>query len=81
MAIPSLLQKARQWFYKTPERALDQAYEAAKMIEAIENEHFDGNPISSLYGNYGKSSMTYFKGELQKIPQPDQPPDDGVSRQ
>jgi len=66
MAIPSLLQKARQWFYKTPERALDQAYEAAKMIEAIENEHFDGNPISSLYGNYGKSSMTYFKGELQK---------------
>lgn len=66
MALPPLLQKAQQWFYKTPERALDQAYEAAKMIEAIENEHFDGNPISPLYGNYGKSSMTYFKGELQK---------------
>lgn len=66
MVLPPLLQKAQQWFYKTPERALDQAYEAAKMIEAIENEHFDGNPISPLYGNYGKSSMTYFKGELQK---------------
>lgn len=66
MAIPDLLQKAQQWFFKTPERALDQAYEAAKMIEAIENEHFDGNPIASAYGNYGKSSMTYFKGELQK---------------
>ncbi|MEM1308176.1 MAG: proton extrusion protein PcxA [Cyanobacteria bacterium P01_H01_bin.153] len=66
MAIPPLFQKAQQWFFKTPERALDQAYEAAKMIEAIENEHFDGQPISSVYGKYGKSSMTYFKGELQK---------------
>jgi len=66
MVLPPFLQKAQQWFYKTPERALDQAYEAAKMIEMIENEHFDGNPISPLYGNYGKSSMTYFKGELQK---------------
>ncbi|HEY9888439.1 MAG TPA: proton extrusion protein PcxA [Candidatus Obscuribacterales bacterium] len=66
MAIPLLFRKAQQWFYKTPERALDQAYEAAKMIEAIENEHFNGNPISSSYGTYGKSSMDYFKGELQK---------------
>lgn len=66
MAIPPFLRKAQQWFYKTPERALDQAYEAAKMIEAIENEHFAGNPISSNYGNYGKSSMAYFEGELQK---------------
>ncbi|MEM9815271.1 MAG: proton extrusion protein PcxA [Cyanobacteria bacterium P01_D01_bin.6] len=66
MAIPSVLQKAQQWFFKTPERALDQAYEAAKMIEAIENEHFDGNPIAAAYGNYGKSSMAYFQGELQK---------------
>ena len=66
MAIPALFRKAQQWFFKTPERALDQAYEAAKMIEAIENEHFDGNPIAAGYGNYGKSAMTYFKGELQK---------------
>ncbi|MEL6764957.1 MAG: proton extrusion protein PcxA [Cyanobacteria bacterium J06607_6] len=66
MAIPALFRKAQQWFFKTPERSLDQAYEAAKMIEAIENEHFDGNPIAAGYGNYGKSAMTYFKGELQK---------------
>lgn len=66
MAIPPFIRKAQQWFFKTPERALDQAYEAAKMIEAIENEHFNGNPISSAYGMYGSSSMNYFKGELQK---------------
>ncbi|NER81827.1 MAG: proton extrusion protein PcxA [Leptolyngbya sp. SIO1D8] len=66
MAIPNFLRKAQQWFFKTSERALDQAYEAAKMIEAIENEYFDGNPISPNYGNYGKSSVKYFQGELQK---------------
>ncbi|MEO1295322.1 MAG: proton extrusion protein PcxA [Cyanobacteria bacterium J06636_16] len=66
MAIPSLLRKAQQWFFKTPERALDQAYEAARMIEAIENEYFDGNPVAPNYGNYGKSSRDYFQGELQK---------------
>jgi len=66
MAIPPFVRKAQQWFFKTPERALDQAYEAARMIEAIENEHFDGNPISPNYGNYGKSSLEYFQGELQK---------------
>jgi hypothetical protein len=66
MAIPPIIRKAQQWFFKTPERALDQAYEAARMIEAIENEHFDGNPISPNYGNFGKSSMKYFEGELQK---------------
>ena len=66
MAIPSFVRKAQQWFFKTPERALDQAYEAAKMIEAIENEYFDGNLISPNYGNYGKSSQDYFQGELKK---------------
>ncbi len=66
MATPSFLRKAQQWFFKTPERALDQAYKAAKMIEAIENEHFGGNPISAAYGNLGKSTLQYFEGERQK---------------
>lgn len=66
MVTPSFLRKAQQWFYRTPERALEQAYESAKMIEAIENEYFDGNPISSNYGSYGKSALNYFQGELRK---------------
>lgn len=60
------LRQAQQWLFKTPERALDQAYEAARMIEAIETEHFDGNPIAARYGNYGQSAQNYFQGELQK---------------
>ncbi|MEO1093942.1 MAG: proton extrusion protein PcxA [Cyanobacteria bacterium J06638_28] len=66
MAIPPLIRKAQRWFFRTSERALDQAYEAAKMIESIENEYFGGDPISSRYGNYGQSSLNYFQDELKK---------------
>jgi len=66
MQIPSFLRNAQRWLTNTPERALDQAYEAAQMIEAIEREYFGGNPISPRYGNYGDSAMAYFRGELNK---------------
>jgi hypothetical protein len=39
------LHAAKQWFIKTPERALNQAYTAALMIRFIENEHSYGNKI------------------------------------
>ncbi|WP_008319295.1 proton extrusion protein PcxA [Leptolyngbya sp. PCC 6406] len=66
MVLPSFLQQAQQWLLKTPERALDQAYEAARMIAAIENEHFGGNPISPTSSNFGQSAQRYFQGELKK---------------
>lgn len=66
MQIPRFLRNAQRWLTTTPERALDQAYEAAQMIEAIEREYFGGNPISPRYGNYGDSAMAYFRGELNK---------------
>ncbi|MBD2110474.1 MULTISPECIES: proton extrusion protein PcxA [Cyanophyceae] len=57
---------AQRWVSHTPERALNQAYEAAQMIEAIEREYFGGNPISPRYGSYGDSAIAYFQGELKK---------------
>ncbi|MFQ4136921.1 proton extrusion protein PcxA [Nodosilinea sp. PGN35] len=57
---------AQRWVSRTPERALNQAYEAAQMIVAIEREYFGGNPISTRYGSYGDSAMAYFQGELKK---------------
>lgn len=62
MQTPGFLRNAQQWFFRTPDRALNQAYEAAQMIEAIEREYFGGNPISPRYGTYGDSAMTYFQG-------------------
>lgn len=66
MQTPGFFQNVQQWFFRTPERALNQAYEAAQMIESIEREYFGGNPISARYGSYGESAMDYFQGELKK---------------
>jgi len=60
------LYSARQWYRETPERALEQAYDAALAIRAIEDEHFGGQPISDRAGDYGHSTLSYFKTELQK---------------
>ena len=57
---------ARRWYEQTPERALDQAYAAALMIKSIEDEHFDGNPISVSTDKYGTNSNAVFQEELRK---------------
>jgi hypothetical protein len=64
--IKGIFRSANQWFSDTPERALDQAYKAALMIKAIEDEHFEGRKISAKSGNYGDSVISYFEGELNK---------------
>ncbi len=58
--------KANNWFYQTPERALDLAYQAALNIKAIEDQHFQGKTISADYGDYGDSSLSYFEFELNR---------------
>lgn len=60
------LYSAHQWYRETPDRALEQAYDAALAIKAIEDEHFGGQKISPLSGEYGHSTLSYFKSELQK---------------
>ncbi|MGB3509833.1 MAG: proton extrusion protein PcxA [Microcoleaceae cyanobacterium] len=57
---------ANQWFKKTPDRALDMAYNAALKIKAIEEEHFQGQKISNESPNYGKNVKTYFNVELKR---------------
>ncbi len=58
--------KLRRWFSKTPDRALDQAYEAALRIRQLEDNHFDGNPISESYGSYSRSSYRLLQKDLKK---------------
>ncbi|HEY9646204.1 MAG TPA: proton extrusion protein PcxA [Chroococcidiopsis sp.] len=60
------LRTANQWFLKTPERALDEAYDAALAIKAIENSHFAGGKISASFGSYSSSVQAYFQQELNK---------------
>lgn len=62
----SYLRAAQQWYLDTPERSLDEAYKAALLIKAIEDEHFNGNKIAPQSANVGSSVFAYFQSELQK---------------
>ena len=61
-----LFGSVRQWFTKTPERALDQAYEAALKICQIEDNYFDGNPIDENYGSYSRSAYRLLQKDQRK---------------
>ncbi len=66
MNLNGILRTANQWFSDTPERALDQAYKAALMIKAIEDEHFNGKKICATSSDYTDSVISYFEADLKK---------------
>ncbi|MDX2230841.1 MAG: proton extrusion protein PcxA [Leptolyngbyaceae cyanobacterium bins.349] len=60
------IRNANRWLIQTPDRALDQAYDAALMIKAIEDQHFDGGKISQRSRNHSETVLAYFQSELKK---------------
>ncbi|MBW4524488.1 MAG: proton extrusion protein PcxA [Phormidium tanganyikae FI6-MK23] len=60
------VRRAEQWYLETPDRALDQAYDAALKIKAIENEHFGGKKIASPSTQLRGNAFDYFESDLQK---------------
>jgi CemA family len=58
--------RANQWFYRTADRALDEAYKAALKIKAIEDEHFNGQQIVIPAESTNKQVATYFRNDLNK---------------
>jgi hypothetical protein len=60
------LRSAQQWYLDTPERSLDEAYKAALLIKAIEDEHFGGRKISPEFANFGRNTMVMFQSDLRK---------------
>lgn len=66
-SIYSYLVSAQQWYMHTPERSLDEAYQAALLIQAMEDEYFDGQQIPSQSDRYGSSVMAYLHSELNKF--------------
>lgn len=64
--LKSYFDAANQWFMRTPERALEEAYRAALIIKAMEDEYFEGKKISSDTSKYRKNAMSYFYTELRK---------------
>ncbi len=62
----SFVQRSERWYLTTPDRALDQAYDAALAIRAIEEQHFKGEKIAVRAGGYSASAVSYFEAELRK---------------
>jgi hypothetical protein len=58
--------RANQWFYRTADRALDEAYKAALKIKAIEDEHFGGEQIIVSSESTNNQVATYFQNDLNK---------------
>lgn len=66
MKLGNIFGTARQWFYETPERALDQAYKAALKIKEVEDNHFQGQKVLAVSTDYGNSVISYFQTEVKK---------------
>ncbi|WP_414584781.1 proton extrusion protein PcxA [Scytonema sp. PCC 10023] len=59
-------QSANQHLQKTPERSLEQAYQAVLKIKAIEDEYFNGGKISTESTNHTASVISYLRVNLEK---------------
>lgn len=55
-----------QWLINTPERAILDAYQAAKAIQKIEIEQFKGQKISPKLANSTENVMSYWQGNLNR---------------
>jgi CemA family len=60
------INRAERWYLETPDRALDQAYDAALKIRAIENEQFGGNKIAPESVNMTPNVFSFFEADLKK---------------
>ncbi|NJN29824.1 MAG: proton extrusion protein PcxA [Synechococcales cyanobacterium RM1_1_8] len=56
----------RGWVDRTPDRALEQAYEAILKIQAIEDEHFDGKTLAPEVRDYSANVYNYFRSEISQ---------------
>ncbi|MBD3884339.1 proton extrusion protein PcxA [Phormidium tenue FACHB-886] len=65
-SVRGYLRGANRWLLRTPERSLNEAYEAAIMIKGLEDAHFGGNRVAFEAGNYSRSAQNYFESELRK---------------
>ena len=59
-----IIRSTKRWINSNSEKALEEAYQRALAIKQIEEEHFQGKPITPKNCPYGDSVWNYFAGEL-----------------
>jgi hypothetical protein len=65
-SIRGYVRTANRWLLRTPERALNEAYEAALAIKNLEDSYFNGERIFPDSKRYGRTTQNYFQSELKK---------------
>ncbi len=60
------LRRFNRWLNDTPERALEQAYDAALKINALENQHFEGKTITNQTGKYSETAFALIQADLNQ---------------
>ncbi|WP_390839734.1 proton extrusion protein PcxA [Richelia sinica] len=65
--IYSFLLSAYRWYLLTPERSLEEAYQAALKIKEIEDKHFNGNKIDHNSTLYSSSVIDYFLADVKNL--------------
>ena len=68
MRMPRFLRIAERWYVKTPDRALESAYQSALKIQAIEERHFQGKAVAveNAVSNYSDRVVEYFQSEVNQ---------------
>ena len=66
MKFKNMIRNAKRWYYGTPERALDEAYRGALKIEALENDHFDGQKVCAETCDRSDRVLELFEAEVKK---------------
>jgi hypothetical protein len=61
------LQFAKQWFFKTPDRALNRAYAAALIIKSLEYEYFYSDKIPTNSTQYNDFMMLVSQAKFRKL--------------
>ncbi|MEO0947218.1 MAG: proton extrusion protein PcxA [Cyanobacteria bacterium J06641_5] len=66
--MPKFLRIAERWYVKTPDRALESAYQSALKIQAIEERHFQGKVVAAenAVSNYSDRVVEYFQSEVDQ---------------
>lgn len=61
-----LLRRVRRWYFKTPERALDAAYDAALTLQRLEQQYFQGGKMTADGDRYTSLEWGQLKAERDR---------------
>lgn len=66
MDLTNWWQGATQWFGRSSQKSLEQAFRSALKIKEIEDQYFQGKKIGPENCDYSADTVTYFANQIQR---------------